>query len=270
MAKFGLFGSPISHSKSPALFSAGYGDSLHTYSLFETATADEAIELFRSSDILGANVTSPFKDKVMEYVTLPDRISSLLGSANVLIKDYSGADGKLQIRSYNTDYYGVKNTIGEFLSKKELLPEALQSKGISKVAVVGAGGAGKAAALAMCDAGYRVFLVNRSAGKVADFAELAGAEYVPLQESAEVLAQADIIIYSLSFLAPQLEGLDLSGKIIFEANYANASLSPEKGVSSALYIDGRYWLFHQAVPAFELFTGCTPNVLEMRKVMGIE
>ncbi len=270
MARFGLFGSPISHSKSPALFSAGYGDSHHTYSLFETATAEQAIDFFKNSDILGANVTSPFKDKVMEHVTHPDRISSILGSANVLIKGGVDSSGNLEIRSYNTDYYGVRNTIAEFLSKKELLPEALQSKGISKVAVVGAGGAGKAAALAMCDAGYRVFLVNRSAGKVADFAELAGAEYVPLQESAEVLAQADIIIYSLSFLAPQLEGLDLSGKIIFEANYANASLSPEKGVSSALYIDGRYWLFHQAVPAFELFTGCTPNILEMRKVMGIE
>ncbi|MBQ3175833.1 MAG: NAD(P)-binding domain-containing protein [Bacteroidales bacterium] len=270
MAKFGLFGSPISHSKSPALFSAGYGDSLHTYSLFETATADEAIELFRSSDILGANVTSPFKDKVMEHVTLPDRISSLLGSANVLIKDYSGADGKLQVRSYNTDYYGVKNTIGEFLSKSELLPDALHSDGIKKVAVVGAGGAGKAATLAMCDAGHQVSLINRSAGRVAEFAAAVGAVYVPLADVAECLADADIVIYSLSFLVPQLEGFDFSKKIVFEANYANAALSPEKGVKSGLYIDGRYWLYHQAIPAFELFTGCLPNTLEMRKVMGIE
>lgn len=269
MSRFGLLGTPISHSKSPALFLAGYGNSQHTYSLFETPTAQEAIELFIGKDIVGVNVTSPFKDEVMKFVALPDRISSILASANVLVKDVA-ADGNVVVKSYNTDYYGVKNTIEEFIAKKDLLPAQIKENGVGKVAVVGAGGAGKAAALAMCDAGYEVFLVNRTAGKVADFAASIGATYVGLEAVAETLTKVDIIIYSLSFYLPQLDSFDWSGKIVFEANYAKPSLSPEAGVDAGLYIDGRYWLYHQAVPAFEIFTGVKPNLLEMKKVMGIE
>lgn len=269
MSRFGLLGTPISHSKSPALFLAGYGSFTHSYSLFETSTVEEAMELFVNGDIKGVNVTSPFKDSVMQFVSLPDRISSLLASANVLVKEMS-AEGSLVIKSYNTDYYGVKNTIGEFLSNKDLLSAGVRENGVGKVAVVGAGGAGKAAALAMCDAGYEVCLINRSAGKVEDFANAIGAVYVPFSDVVECLSAADIVIYCLSFFIPELSVVDWSKKIVFEANYARPSFSEERGINCGLYIDGRYWLYHQAVPAFELFTGEKPNLLEMKKVMGIE
>ena len=109
MAKCGLIGNPISHSKSPALFAAAYGTGKHSYSLIEAPTCKEAMERFAAEGYTGTNVTSPFKDEVMEYVSLPDKISSLLGSANTIIS----ANGKLH--SYNTDYYGVKNTLEAFL-----------------------------------------------------------------------------------------------------------------------------------------------------------
>ncbi len=273
MSRFGLIGNPISHSKSPALFEAGYGKCSHTYSLFETQTASQAMELFKNSDIKGVNVTSPFKDEVMSFVTRPDRISSILGSANVLLKD----GGSKDILSYNTDYYGVKNTIENFISRLDTasvhfggVTRTADEKTRLKVAVVGAGGAGKAAALAMCDSGYEVTLVNRSAGKIKEFAESIGAVYAPLDGIAEVLAGSDILIYSLAFPVAGIENVDFRGKVVFEANYARPSLSGLSRVESVVYIDGRYWLYHQAVPAFELFTGELPNLLEMRNVMGIE
>ncbi|MBR5855713.1 MAG: NAD(P)-binding domain-containing protein [Bacteroidales bacterium] len=260
MSRFGLIGNPISHSKSPALFKAGYGECNHTYSLFETQTVEEAIELFKGSNIKGVNVTSPFKDAVMAFVDFPDRISSILGSANVLLK----GDGEEKLFSYNTDYYGVKNTINEFLSELDSGDKK------RRVAVIGAGGAGKAAALAMCDSGYEVTLVNRSAGRIKEFADLIGASYMPLDSVLEVVSNSDIIIYSLAFPVAGIESADLKGKIIFEANYAKPSLARCANLDSVHYIDGRYWLYHQAIPAFELFTGESPNILEMRKVMGLE
>ena len=63
----------------------------------------------------------------------------------------------------------------------------------TNICVVGAGGAGKAAALAMCDAGYEVCLINRSAGKVEDFANAIGAVYVPFSDVVECLSAADIV-----------------------------------------------------------------------------
>lgn len=255
MSRFGLIGNPISHSKSPALFAAAYGKSSHTYSLFETGSIGEAIGLFMGSDIKGVNVTSPFKDSVMDFVTLPDRISSLLGSANVLIK----GDRAEEILSYNTDYYGVKRSV-----------EALLIKEYGRAVVVGAGGAGKAAALAMRDLGFEVTIVNRTARKAEVFAEKIGATYAPLDKLADAVYGSDIIIYSLSFPLEGIESIDFTGKIIFEANYLCPSMAWSDNIESVKYIDGRYWLYNQAIPAFELFTGECPNKLEMRKVVGIE
>ncbi len=268
MARFGLIGRPISHSKSPALFGAAYTDS-DTYELIEADSLEESLKIFLESDIRGINVTSPYKDEVMEYVSSPDRISSLLGSANVLVKGERRADGKLEILSYNTDYYGVKRTVSEFLEKGQM-PGALKNRKIENVLVVGAGGAGKAAALAMVDMGYRVFIANRSAGRVADFVLKTGAEYVPLERVGEFVEKSDIIIYSLSFLVDGMKSADLSEKIVFEANYAAPTLSPESGVVCGTYIGGRWWLYNQAVPAFEIFTGRQPDLQNMRKIIGVE
>lgn len=270
MAKCGLIGNPISHSKSPALFKAAYGEGLHTYCLIEAPTCREAMELFTREGFTGINITSPFKDEVMQYVSLPDSISSTLGSANTIIS----REGKLH--SYNTDYYGVRNTLEEFLAKDGekgicgVDPHCSISVGKKKecltAIVVGAGGAGKAAALAVKDMGMQVYFANRSSHAAAPFAEKIGTEYIPLEKIPLVLPQADIIVYNLSMEIEPLRGVSLEGKIIFEANYAHPNLR-NSGASN--YIDGRYWLYNQAIPAFRLFTGEEPFTPAMKGVMGL-
>ena len=252
MAKFSLIGNPISHSKSPALFKAAYGECGHTYSLLEAPTCKEAIHRFMEEGYTGSNVTSPFKDDVMEYISLPDRISSTLGSANtILLKG-----GKLH--SWNTDYYGVQNTLFQQLDPSNGTP--------LKALVIGAGGAGKAAALAVKDMGMEVYFANRSSHAAKPFAQKIGAEYVGLEQIPLLLGQTDIIVYNLSMAIAQLDGVSLEGKIVFEANYAHPNLA-DKGASK--YIDGRYWLYNQAIPAFRTFTSQEPCTAAMREVMGL-
>lgn len=263
MARFGLIGNPISHSKSPSLFAAAY-DGEDSYELIEAPSFEDSFQKFLNGDFRGINVTSPYKDLIMQYVSCPDRVSSLLCSANVVVKGDNG-----ELHSYNTDYFGVKNTIAEFLENNPT-HKCVSGKKLQSAMVVGAGGAGKAAALAMRDLGYKVYIVNRSAGKVAEYASQIGAEYVPLDKIAEYTPKSDIIVYALSFMVDGLNGVDLSGKIIFEANYAHPVLAPQCGIESGCYLDGRLWLYHQAVPAFELFVGKTPDLAAMRKIMGIE
>lgn len=270
MAKCGLIGNPISHSKSPALFKAAYGERPHTYTLIEAPGCREAMERFTGEGFTGINVTSPFKDEVMQYISFPDSISSTLGSANTIIL----REGKLH--SYNTDYYGVRNTLEEFLAKcpgggtahggtTGGTASACTGEGLTAI-VVGAGGAGKAAALAVKDMGMQVFFANRSSHAAAPFAENIGAEYIPLEKIPLVLPQADIIVYNLSMEIEPLRGVSLEGKIVFEANYAHPNLSSS---GAASYIDGRYWLYNQAVPAFRLFTGEEPFTPAMKGVMGL-
>ena len=252
MAKFSLIGNPISHSKSPALFKAAYGECEDTYTLLEAPTCKEAITRFTQEGFTGSNVTSPFKDDVMEYISTPDRICATLGSANtILIKD-----GKLH--SWNTDYYGEQNTLLEHLGPGNSTPLT--------ALVIGAGGAGKAAALAVKDMGMEVFFANRSSHAAKPFAHKIGAEYVALEQIPLLLEQTDIIVYNLSMAIPQFDGVSLEGKIVFEANYAHPNLA-DKGAGK--YIDGRYWLYNQAIPAFRIFTSKEPCTAAMREVMGL-
>lgn len=257
MAEFGLIGNPVSHSKSPALFHAAYGEGKGSYELIEEQSCKEAMNRFLKGEYRGINVTAPFKEQVMEYVTDPDRVSSILGSANVLLKDRNYLENG-KIYSYNTDYYGVKNSLKGLLS-----PE------VGAVTVVGAGGAGKAAALAMADGGFKVFMANRSAERALLFAEKRGMKYVELRNLAEAVEQSQLLIYSISIAIEGLRELQLEDKIVFEANYAAPNLSPGCGVRSLRYIRGEYWLYNQAIPAFELFTGSRPDLAAMRRVAGI-
>ncbi len=282
MAKFALIGNPIAHSKSPALFKAAYPGSHHTYTLLEAPTCREAMERFTQEGYTGCNVTSPFKDEVMQFVSLPDKISSTIGSANTIICK----EGKLY--SYNTDYYGVKETLADFLrdtghSFRSSTPTspAVGAGGAGKAAalvvgaggagkaaalVIGAGGAGKAAALAVCDMGMEVFLANRSSDAAAPYAARIGAEYIPLEKIPLVLPHTGIIIYNLSIEIPQLKNADLAGKVVFEANYAHPNLASS---NASCYISGRYWLYNQAIPAYRLFTSEEPCTCAMRQVIGL-
>lgn len=294
MAKCALIGNPVSHSKSPALFAAAYGTGKHTYSLIEAPTCKEAMDIFRAEGFTGTNVTSPFKDEIMDYTDLPDSISSILGSANTIIS----TNGKLC--SYNTDYFGVKNTLEAFLQAagntgaQFCAPEGthphlrntgaqfcapedthqhLRNTGAKFCApekltalVVGAGGAGKAAALAVKDLGMEVYFANRSSSAAKPFAQKIGAEFVSLDHIPLLLPKADIVVYNLSMEIDPLKDVSLAGKIVFEANYAHPNLACKE---SKIYIDGRYWLYNQAIPAFRLFTGEEPDATAMVQVLGL-
>ncbi|MBQ2133365.1 MAG: hypothetical protein II202_04670, partial [Bacteroidales bacterium] len=90
--------------------------------------------------------------------------------------------------------------------------------------------------------------------------------YVPLDKIPLLLPQTDIIVYNLSMEIEPLRGVSLQGKIVFEANYAHPNLACKE---SKIYIDGRYWLYNQAIPAFRLFTGEEPDATAMAQVLGL-
>ena len=111
-----------------------------------------------------------------------------------------------------------------------------------------------------------VFFSNRSSHAAKPFAQKIGAEYMALEQIPLLLEQTDIIVYNLSMAIPQFNGVSLEGKIVFEANYAHPNLA-DKGACK--YIDGRYWLYNQAIPAFRIFTSKEPCTAAMREVMGL-
>ena len=217
MDRFGLIGHPIAHSLSPALFTAAYGGR-YVYDLIETPDFDEAWRRFLAG-YKAINVTAPFKGDAFARVDWRSPECERAGATNLVVKTPEGT------KAYNSDYRGVKALLAPL--------------GCRSAAVVGYGGAGKAALAAAEDLGLDTRLYRH--------AEVAGG------------VQADVIIYTLP---RAVEGIDrLECAHLLEANYTDPCLAGRPG-----YIPGSAWLLMQAVTGYALMTGEEPDAAAMEAV----
>lgn len=212
MDRFGLIGYPISHSQSPELFKEAFGGR-YGYDLIETPDFEEAWKKFVEGPYKAVNVTAPFKSLAAEKADIRTSAVRMTGAANILVKTPEG------IKAYNSDYMAVKSIL-ESCAGNFLTPRAC-----TKVAVIGGGGAGRAALAAAEDSGFSARLLHHD--------EIAGG------------IRADIIIYTLP---KAVEGIDrLDSSVLIEANYRDPVLASHRG-----YIPGTVWLRAQADLGYDL------------------
>ncbi len=292
--KFGLIGHPIAHSLSPALFKAGY-DGKYPYELIETADFEEAYERFLE-EYDGINVTAPFKELAFAKAKILTEECRRIGATNLLVKTREG------IKAYNSDYLGVRmwlKEVADMLSgcsaiEKRATPLAagggardavvggvLFDAGHSEravhnicerlsVLIVGLGGAGKAAVAAAESLGMDVVRMNRT---------VRDEKTRPLEDFRECFREADIVIYNIPTVIPQLNELTDSDfapgrpKFILEANYKDPSFGKDlidrmrTANPQAEYTGGKTWLLYQAVTGYEIFTGEKPDLAKMADVI---
>jgi shikimate dehydrogenase len=240
-------GRPVLHSKSPVIFRELFRSSgtKGAYSRLAAGSAAEAISLFRALGMRGMNLTSPFKEEAAPLVDeLSDRAQKL-GAVNSLARAGGGA-----IRGDNTDPEGVLG--------------ALAARGAavtgSRCLVLGAGGAGKAAAFALISAGAEVTIANRTRSRADDAAALLGCSSASLDELPALAAAADFIVSTIASDAlpdPEAWMPPAGGRLkaVLDADYktgALARLASLRGLSAATGAD---WLLSQALPAYRLFMG---------------
>jgi len=139
-----LLGHPVEHSLSPALHNAAFRalGLAHSYELLDV-TADAlpgAVGRIRSGEVLGANVTVPYKETVMRLVDTWDGPTAEIGAANTLSRT---ADGRRVLAS-NTDGVGF-----EYATRDLALDGA-------RVLLLGAGGVARGfpACAAECQHGF--------------------------------------------------------------------------------------------------------------------
>lgn len=233
MKKFALIGKPISHSQSPKLFKEAFPDGDMTYDLLERDTVEESVAELKANGYCGANVTSPFKESVMKFVTDPDEITKTLNAANLIL--FKGD----KILSYNTDYLAVRRMVRELDPKPE------------RALITGCGGAAKAAALACRDEGLETLITNRTQKKAKEFAKHIGIKAISIAEAKLLLENSKgiLAIYAIpeadGILSDTLKNTPSTGRItIIEANYKDPCLNPESGLK---------WLKYQAEESFKLF-----------------
>lgn len=231
MDRFGLIGYPVDHSLSPALFRVAYGGRWE-YDLIGCASFDECMKLF-DTRYRGVNVTTPFKEAAALRADIPAEEVLTLGAANILVRTERG------LEAHNSDYLGIRL----FLEKEHIHGPVL---------VVGAGGAGRAAALAARDCGLDVCVCNRSSSRAIP----EGVSLHPLSMVGSLAGGAELVIWCLPCT---LDGLaSMNCQCLLEANYRDPAFGTES--VSGRYIGGREWLKYQAISGFEILTGMKPDI----------
>jgi shikimate dehydrogenase len=159
----GLIGAPIAHSASPAMHEAA-GDALGLrcrYHLIEVAGAPierlrAMLEGVRTLTFSGVNVTYPYKVAVVPLLDELDPSAAKVGAVNTV----AVRDGRLI--GFNTDCSGFRRGV-----RREIGDVAGQT-----VALIGAGGVGKAIGVALAESGVgRLAIVDREPARATELAE---------------------------------------------------------------------------------------------------
>ncbi len=157
--RVGLIGDPVAHSFSPRMQQAAF-DALKieaSYELWHTP-AQELVERVHSlceKDCLGANVTIPHKQAVLPLLDKVDPLAARIGAVNTIVRRDSHLHGS------NTDAPGLLNALYEH-GLGELQSDGSISLREYTVILLGAGGAARAAAFAVAEAGVeRLVILNR-------------------------------------------------------------------------------------------------------------
>lgn len=270
----GLIGYPVSHSLSPrihAYWIAEHGIDA-AYKLFTTPPARlrQTILHMRKKNVVGVNITIPHKQAVMEYLDRVDDTATRIGAVNTVINQNGTFVGS------NTDAYGFITNLREGLTGS---PEGDISSYLKNIVILGAGGATRAAIVALKDAGAKsITLTNRSAEKSKLLADCFQVESLPWEVRTELLAEATLLINTTSLgmeHQPELE-LDLSllppTAAVHDIVYAPLETALLKAARARgnPTVDGLGMLLYQAQKAFALWHGVLPTVTPALRAQVLE
>lgn len=145
---YGLVGYPLGHSFSQRFFSAKFErEGIDAeYLNFEIASIDELSRVLSVPDIRGFNVTIPYKQKVIPFLTRVDATAGTVGAVNVVKIEQDGT-----LTGYNSDIYGFVESIRPLLSNAQH----------DRALVLGTGGASRAVVAGLKSLGIKSTLVSR-------------------------------------------------------------------------------------------------------------
>jgi shikimate dehydrogenase len=221
----------------------------------------------RASGVRGVNVTYPYKEEAVARVRIDNERTRRIGSVNTVVFGERGVAG------HNTDHSGF---IAAYRAAFGDIPPG-------KVALVGAGGVGKAVAFGLAALGAReIVVVDRDEAKARALAAVVAAlgdgtaatSFSPdvrrAAQAADGIANCTplgMVGYPGSAIPPDLLGPQ---RWAFEAVYTPVD-TPFKLAAEAAglnVLSGYELFFHQGVDAFRIFTGLTPDLAVLRRLLA--
>ncbi len=255
----GIVGNPVSHSLSPVIHNAwleagGIDGAYVAFAPKDAAGFEALVAAGRAGLVAGLNVTAPFKEQAFALADEAAAAAQMTVSANILVFE----DGR--VRADSADGAGVLYALAEQAPKLKL-------NGAS-VVMLGAGGAARAGAGALIEAGAALSILNRTRERAEALAADLGPA-VSVAPDAGVLEGADLVINALSVapdvslaaLKPSAVVMDMTYKPVVTPLLAAARA---RGLTT---VDGLAMLIGQAAPSFEAIFRRPPPPLDLRALL---
>ena len=268
---------PIRHSISPFIHNHAYQLTATNavYLAWEVAEeqVEQSLQQLRVLDMLGANISMPYKKKVLPYLDQVDESAQLIGSVNTIVQK----DGCLT--GYNTDGLGFLKSLPKTFSIKD-----------KKLVLLGAGGAATAIILEAIRQGVaeiHLFVRPESLAKYqATFSPLSEALSFSIvlhdlsrrDQVNAMMVGTDLLINAtglgmdgVSLPVPKdftfPKGCLVADLAYFPAKTPFLQLAEKQEVQT---VNGLGMLFHQAALAFELMTEKTFPEQEVWQALKLE
>jgi shikimate dehydrogenase len=258
-----IIGNPVEHSISPMLHNTISReldiDLVYVTFRVENGELENAVQGLKALNVLGYNVTVPYKKEIMKYLDENSQNALLVGAVNTV----KFMDGRLY--GYNTDADGFLRSF------KEETGEGFTGK---KVTVIGAGGASRAVSVKVAmDGAKDICIINRTKTKASEIAEVINnniknaAHFMSPDDknAAEALKNSDVIINATSIgMYPETNEIPVKSTDVFNRNqvvcdiiynpFQTRFLNAAKK-SGARTMNGIGMLFYQGISSYEIWAG---------------
>ncbi len=216
----------------------------YTFVCFGVEDVPGAIQAMRSLGIRGMNVSMPHKQAVMPYLDVIDATARDIGAVNTI----NHVDGRLT--GYNTDCIGAVRAL------EEITPLAGQ-----RIALLGAGGAGRAIAYGVRNAGAQVTVFNRTAERGEALARDFGLRFGGSLNDFDAAAFDGVVNSTAAgFRAPDVN--PIAGRLAPHLFVMDAAFIPVRSrlirdaeALGCRTLDGTRMMLHQFCGQIELYTG---------------
>ena len=237
-----LLGEPISASLSPRLQNAAF-EALGIdcrYVLREVSCADLAgaiAELRGDERVLGANVTIPHKESVIEFLDDLDPTAARIGAVNTISRE-----GR-KLKGWNTDVVGFQRALND------------GGQRYRRVALIGAGGAARAVA-AVLQTASELWVIGRhidQAQRLCRDLQIERGGPAGMADLQSTIASADLIVNATPADLPPADWLRPDQRLF--------------DLRSRRSAEGRAMLLYQGAASFEIWTGTKAPVDVMRAAL---
>ncbi len=272
MKRLAVLGQPIAHSLSPAMHTAAFEElgiaDQWSYAAIELSPGEFAAGVARmvAEGFAGANVTIPHKAAALAIADEASEAAAGIGAANTLT-------------------FTAGRTVADNTDAGGLIASLPRAPAGARALVLGAGGAGRAAAWALKRAGAHVTVHNRTASRARDLARDIGVKTIDPPGDLPV-EHFDLLVNATSIglsgeggqsrkLGSGLKAMRLSADqfsdrlVVVDLVYGDTAteLTAAARREGATVVDGLEILVMQGAESFRIWTGLKPPLEAMRSAV---